>query len=275
MYIDTSAKDNVEAKPSRIQYSFVPQIFTNMYLKAFNAPKEDFYLIIEEINRGNCAEIFGDIFQLLDRNPEYDIEPSQELFSYITEQNPKALIEGKMRMPSNLYIIASMNTSDQSLFPMDSAFKRRWEWEYVKIDYKCTNSDFVINLKDNIFYSWLEFLKAVNEVVFDTTKSEDKQIGNWFLKGEIAGEGNKVHRKGIISRESFINKVVFYLWNDVFKDEMNDLFKNREGSDINLSHFFQFEEEINAEKEDLLETFLRNNLNLTPINEENASTSQS
>lgn len=250
-------------KNTTIQYSFVPQVFTNIYLKASQKPNEDFYLVIEEINRGNCAEIFGDLFQLLDRDPEYDIEPSQELYSYIKKVNSSALIDGKMRLPDNLYILASMNTSDQSLFPMDSAFKRRWDWEYVKIDYNCTESNFIINVSNTSNYRWLDFLKAINDVIFETTKSEDKQIGNWFVKGEKVEDN--IYHKGIITRDKFINKVVFYLWNDIFKDEMNDLFKDKDGNDINLSHFFQSEEELKKGNEDLLETLLGNNLKLIPL----------
>ena len=240
----------------KIKYKFVPQVFTDLYVKAWSNKNEDYYLVIEEINRGNCAEIFGDIFQLLDRNPEYNIEPSSELKAYLKEQENelnkgkteddsklKLLFDGKLQMPDNLSILASMNTSDQSLYPMDSAFKRRWDWHYVPIDLKCTESNFTINIDDTHRYSWLEFLSKVNDKIYSVTKSEDKQIGNWFINASTS--------ENSISKELFINKVLFYLWNDVFKDEVfnpDNIFieKNTDGTkdrDISFNNFYNKDEQ--------------------------------
>ena len=240
----------------KIIYKFVPQVFTDLYVKAWSNKSENYYLVIEEINRGNCAEIFGDIFQLLDRNPEYNIEPSSELKAYlkeieikinqdITEEDTKVklLFDGKLQMPNNLSILASMNTSDQSLYPMDSAFKRRWDWLYVPIDLKCTESNFTIKIDDTHQYSWLEFLAKVNDKIYSVTKSEDKQIGNWFI--------NASKSENSISKELFINKVLFYLWNDVFKDEVfnpDNIFieRNTDGTkkrDISFNNFYNKDEQ--------------------------------
>lgn len=245
----------------KIKYKFVPQIFTELYVKAWSNQDEHYFLVIEEINRGNCSEIFGDIFQLLDRNPEYNIEPSSELRDYLSVEEEKInveriengeeeislLINGKLQMPDNLSILASMNTSDQSLYPMDSAFKRRWEWKYVPIDTECKDSNFVVKIKEDKTYSWLGFIDKVNRKIYSVTKSEDKQIGNWFIDASKSD--------GIISKEIFINKVLFYLWNDVFKDEtyhQDTIFvqKNDDGTKIKDLSFNDFHKEDN--QDDLL-----------------------
>ena len=214
---------------NEIEYSFVPQAFTNIYVNAWqnhasDEPTEHFYLQIEEINRGNCAEIFGDLFQLLDRDKngysKYSVDANKELNDHLKKEfrnhENKGLVDGKIRLPNNLTIIATMNTSDQSLFPMDSAFKRRWDWEYIRIDYNCDKSNFILKLNNENRYDWLLFLEAVNKFIFDTTGSPDKQIGNWFV--------NIIDINKIIDEKTFINKVLFYLWNDVFKDEDESLF---------------------------------------------------
>lgn len=245
----------------KIKYKFVPQIFTELYVKAWSNQDEHYFLVIEEINRGNCSEIFGDIFQLLDRNPEYNIEPSSEFRDYLSVEEEKInverikngeeaislLINGKLQMPDNLSILASMNTSDQSLYPMDSAFKRRWEWKYIPIDTACKDSNFVIEIKNDKTYSWLGFIDKVNRKIYSVTKSEDKQIGNWFIDASKSD--------GIISKEIFINKVLFYLWNDVFKDEtylQDNIFvqKNDDGTKIKDLSFNDFHKEDN--QDDLL-----------------------
>ena len=142
---------------SEISYSFIPQVFTNAYVQAWKKQEEEVYLVIEEINRGNCAQIFGDLFQLLDRNEDgtstYKIRADQDLANYLMKElgeNHDGIKEGNLRLPANLHILATMNTSDQSLFPMDSAFKRRWDWEYVPIDYSdnVDSSKFEISIGD-------------------------------------------------------------------------------------------------------------------------------
>jgi len=214
-----------DTKKEEIKYKFVPQIFTNIYVEAWNNKDNEYYLVIEEINRGNCAEIFGDIFQLLDRNSDYNITPSNELKQYLVKKltsvdGIKGIANGKMKLPSNLNILATMNTSDQSLFPMDSAFKRRWDWEYIPINYEKSeenpSSNYQVVLSDSKSFSWLEFIEKVNTIIKENPSlGMDKCIGNYFIKAKA----------NVITLEVFINKAIFYLWNDVFKDEDDHIFE--------------------------------------------------
>lgn len=214
-----------------IDYQFVPQVFTNAYITALRHPDDPVYLIIEEINRGNCAQIFGDLFQLLDRNEQgesvYPIEPDTELAKYLKSLQDVPYDE--LKLPHNLHIYATMNTSDQSLFPMDSAFKRRWAMEYMPINYEHPKaSRFEITIAGNK-YLWVEFLKMVNEMILDATSSEDKQMGEFFIKSDI-------------SEKEFTNKVMFYLWNDVSKDLYNP-------HHVSSTYFMRIEKPKQDEKE--------------------------
>lgn len=204
---------------SQIEYRYNKQIFAKAYLAAWKAYLRNcenplsVFLVIEEINRGNCAQIFGDIFQLLDRDEKgfsiYEIDPDEDLLKWLGEQNIAGLPE-KLRLPPNFNILATMNTSDQSLFPMDSAFKRRFDWEYVAIDYTKVEADFNIVIGGEK-YSWLHFLKKVNADIYKVTQSEDKQMGEFFVKP----------KDGVIDLNMFRSKVLFYLWDSVYKDEVD------------------------------------------------------
>lgn len=233
-----------------IRYEFVPQAFTNIYTKAWNDLDNDYYLVIEEINRGNCAEIFGDIFQLLDRTNDYKITPSKELKEHLEiELKDNSSIDAeKLLLPPNLNILATMNTSDQSLFPMDSAFKRRWDWEYIPINYsreedKNSSAKFVVKLSNKESFKWLDFIEKVNEKISKNDNlGMDKCLGNYFIKPE----------NDEIEIETFINKAIFYLWNDVFKDEIEEdsIFKNK----TTYENFFPIDDENGKQKvRDILE----------------------
>jgi GTPase subunit of restriction endonuclease len=205
--------DGKETGNEDLAYEFVPQVFTNAYVRAWKSlvdetlsdAEKQVYLIIEEINRGNCAQIFGDLFQLLDRKngrSEFSIIPDAELRKHLAKEG---LESNKLILPENLHILATMNTSDQSLFPMDSAFKRRWAMEYVPINLeqeKAREFTYKVNGED---YSWVEFLGKVNPLIRKATDSEDKQMGEFFIKDHA-------------TEEEFLNKVMFYIWNDVCKD---------------------------------------------------------
>ena len=222
----------VVGKDEEIAYSFVPQTFIKAYMQAYLNPNHNIYLIIEEINRGNCAQIFGDLFQLLDRDEngvsEYPIKADSDLKMYLEGELGKThdgIKDGELCLPSNLYIWATMNTSDQSLFPIDSAFKRRWDWEYEPIKYE--NSKWEIEIDGNM-YSWTSFQEKVNNRIFEATNSEDKMLGDFFVKPN----------NSVISEKQFINKVLFYLWNDVCKDGDGDIFKTDDNKDVKFSDLY-------------------------------------
>lgn len=247
-------KPTKDEKSGEITYDFTPQAFTNAYVAAWKDLDNPFYLIIEEINRGNCAQIFGDIFQLLDRDENgyssYKITPDKDLTNYICKQlaetdilDPEVKSGEKMQLPQNLHIWATMNTSDQSLFPIDSAFKRRWDWRYIPIDYTDKNHHYIAC--GDTQYSWADFLQKVNDKVESVTQSEDKKLGYWFM-------GNGAEQKEI-TVDRFVSKVVFYLWNDVFKDfgkSGNTIFKDT------FAKFHMFFDFRGKPKVDVVKAFL-------------------
>ena len=244
--------------------------------KSKSATRNPVFLIIEEINRGNCAQIFGDLFQLLDRSDdgfsEYPIDADTDLQQEIEKAfkesgeyhldndiNVEGVVENYtsnygatlsediqhgriLLLPSNLYIWATMNTSDQSLFPIDSAFKRRWDWKYVPID---TNKErWTINA-DGASYDWSDFLEKINAKIESATSSEDKMLGFYFCKAE----------NNIVSAERFVNKVLFYLWNDVFRDYGFDdaVFNDENNNKIAFRKFYKADGKID---ETLVKKFL-------------------
>ena len=258
--IDDETKEVV--KEERIAYKFIPQAFLEAYVEAWKklGSGKKQYLIIEEINRGNCAQIFGDLFQLLDRNEygfsDYPIVADKDMQKYLKkefegweitnkdkinqlygEANMVSLIMRgeRLALPSNLYIWATMNTSDQSLFPIDSAFKRRWDWKYVPIREgrdKETNAklNWYINT-GNKQYDWWSFISKVNKLIGSLTNSEDKKLGYFFCKA----------KDGEIDADLFVSKVIFYLWNDVFKDYGFDDkdFQDEEGKILSFDRFYE------------------------------------
>ncbi len=244
--------ENKEAYEKKIVYKYVPQAFLKAYIEAWKRYSEDedhpYYLVIEEINRGNCAQIFGDLFQLLDRNnhgsSSYAISADEDIAQFLREDDKgfkgfdeaqkdlirkfvlkkdsgaeesigSSILNGsKLLLPPNMRIWATMNTSDQSLFPIDSAFKRRWDWEYMPIEYDKMDWTFVVGDKR---YRWGDFLKGINPKILKLTMSEDKQMGYFFAKPDKKSKEDLIEND-TISTKVFVNKVLFYLWTDVFKD---------------------------------------------------------
>lgn len=272
-------------KENRIIYEFVDQAFLQAYVKAWkffaeneNEPKNQF-LVIEEINRGNCAQIFGDLFQLLDRNQwgfsDYPINADKDMkkqlkkaFNGLSINNPSTInsyYKGRnviqevfngdiLILPNNLFIWATMNTSDQSLFPIDSAFKRRWDWQYMPIaqgrDKEGNELQWTIDVDGNK-YSWWSFIEKINTQIGEATQSEDKKLGFFFCKAN----------NGVISPETFVGKVVFYLWNDVFKDYgfEGSIFRDADNSELSFNKFYKADAKGNAiVQKDKVELFLNN-----------------
>ena len=272
------------AKEKRITYSYVKQAFLKAYLGAWQKyakggeTAEPQFLVIEEINRGNCAQIFGDLFQLLDRSDNgfstYPIEADSDLQNEIK----KAFAEGGeyaiengldvddamdgytsnygetlsddikngrvLLLPNNFYIWATMNTSDQSLFPIDSAFKRRWDWRYVKI----ADAGKGWKIKCGTEYcDWWTFVEEINKKIAKETSSDDKKLGYFFCKPPMGSD--------TITEDKFVGKVLFYLWNDVFKDGDISLFKvsDEPEAEICFDAFYDSDNKVNIEA---IRTFL-------------------
>ena len=285
-----------EMMEDKIVYEYVSQAFLQAYVAAWRKycdvqegeePMDEF-LVIEEINRGNCAQIFGDLFQLLDRGDEgfseYPIKADSDMKKLLekefkgleikNKEDINALFKGDkdivaqvlagdvLLLPNNLYIWATINTSDQSLFPIDSAFKRRWDWNYVPISNAGKNWMIEVN---GAQYDWWKFLEAINNKVYHATYSEDKKLGYFFCKA----------KDGVISADKFVSKVIFYLWNDVFKDSEfeGDTFKDEDGEKLSFDKFYSVENNQVKVNEKKIVKFL-SNLNLEPDSEADEDNSE-
>jgi len=254
---------NVQGRLKEITYQFIPQAFLQAYIRAYQTT-DNVYLVIEEINRGNCAQIFGDLFQLLDRDEngksEYNIKADTDLCEFLKKElgeDSEGIKDGELCLPPNLYIWATMNTSDQSLFPIDSAFKRRWDWEYMPIGY---NNNLEIQIGD-YKYSWTEFQRKINDKIYGIDNSEDKKLGDFFVNPH----------DGIITSEMFLNKILFYLWNDVCKDEPETIFGLNPPQG---KQRFTFSDFFYSDKEERLNEFMKYNKISPKGKEQNGSEPQ-
>lgn len=263
-----------DLKDKAIIYKFVPGPFSKILKKALLDDKNNYVLIIEEINRGNSAAIFGELFQLLDRIKPYDSDTiggnsytegwseyfvmNSSINEYIrdaeteTEKSEKAIdifVDGNskihfsantgIRLPPNLSILATMNTSDQNVFKLDNAFKRRWDLQLVPNEFGNENEDLSAEEKlqcdakvEGFDFTWNEFRIAINKVIsnpensFDSSSFSDKQLGCWFVKAE----------NGKIKTETFVHKVLEYLWDDVFTFEKTLVFEKNYQSFAELAN---------------------------------------
>ncbi len=262
-----------ETCEKKIVYKYSKQAFLKAYVAAWKDLENPYVLVIEEINRGNCAQIFGDLFQLLDRNDKgfssYPISPDTDIMQELNDEfdglevpnadainslyNEEVVSEvlsgNKLILPNNLYIWATMNTSDQSLFPIDSAFKRRWEWKYVPISDAGKRWTVLAN---GVKYDWWSFLDNINRKIWDATHSEDKKLGYFFCKANA--------EDGIITADKFVGKVLFYIYNDVFKDYgFDDAIFHDENDEENPELLFKdFFLPNGKPREDKIQVFLKN-----------------
>lgn len=259
-YQDYSRADFVgQYMPKRIkgqvEYTFVPKVFTKALERAYQCPNEPVVLVIEEINRGDAASIFGDIFQLLDRDKdgksEYEIDCDEivdylsavknknEVITNIVGENEK---EGtnKIYIPSNLYLLATMNTCDQNVFALDTAFKRRWDMEEIpnefKKDYEIKDMLVPYNF-DGTYITWEKFVKVVNKQIVNSSDEffgDDRQIGCFFVDDTCLLD--TANDTGTNKAENFAYKVISYLWNDVAKLNRNEWFDDSANDGVKTLH---------------------------------------
>lgn len=227
--IDSEGRDS-------ITYEYVPGPFMRIYVKALKNSRTDiikpFLLLIEEINRANVAAVFGDIFQLLDRDEdgvsEYPIQASEDIKNYLSKElggDPSDY--EKIRIPDNLFIWASMNSADQGVFPMDTAFKRRWDFTYLGIndnDGDVRGKTVILGSKARQKVEWNKLRMAINNFLSKQRINEDKQLGPYFIARKIVvpKAGDEIDNIQFIS--TFKNKVIMYLFEDAAKQKRSSLF---------------------------------------------------
>ena len=204
----------------KLKYVFTPGPFTKMLKKAENDPKHYYYLVIEELNRGNAPSIFGEIFQLLDRKDEEEFpveEVGESEYGISNYEVAKEVYKDEkhlVRIPSNMYILATMNTADQNVFTLDTAFQRRWHMKQIENNFDKSehSKDIIVGTKVN----WGAFATVINDMVIDINEdmasSEDKRLGIYFAK------------KKELEVDKFSEKVLKYLWDDAFKMDKTAIF---------------------------------------------------
>lgn len=217
-----------DKKEPLIDYRFEPGPFLEMFCRAKKDSDCDFLLIIEEINRADAASVFGEVFQLLDRDEDgeshYPVTLSKAAMDFLKQ---RGIDDSEIRIPGNLYLWATMNSADQGVHPLDAAFKRRWTFEYQKLDeFENETQDWEIHLNfltgENKLFKWNDFRHIINNFLKQQDFiPEDKLIGPFFLKKDELNDG-----------KSFQNKLLLYLRDDVLRHDPKTLFKETTFSDI-------------------------------------------
>lgn len=230
-----------DGEKEEITYSFVPGPFLRVYVNAIKNPSENFLLLTEEINRANVASVFGDVFQLLDRKDdgtsEYPVTASDDIRKYLKSQG---IDQNELSIPKNMYLWATMNSADQGVFPMDTAFKRRWNFEYIGINDEETVKqikDIKIPIKNSngewTTINWDLLRQAINKWLLSVCKvNEDKLLGAFFISKTDLDKANKCAElkddESKQEKEKFINlfksKVLMYLYEDAAKMHVNNFF---------------------------------------------------
>lgn len=229
-YSDFIGQLRPDTSKGQITYKFIPGPFTEILRDAYSDPDHEYFLIIEEINRGNAPAIFGDVFQLLDRSDKDDGDSKQgeseyaiynkDILDYLNDELQKITNTTlqSIKIPRNLTIFATMNTCDQNVFTLDTAFKRRWRMCRIKNDFEKDKrlKDWRIQAGGRSF-SWIDFAKDVNDAILnncnDGSEAEDKQLGSHFVQASDVKDA-----------ERFAEKVLMYLWDDVAKYDKSQLF---------------------------------------------------
>lgn len=244
---------------STITYDFQKGVFTQALEKAYENTANDVYLIIEEMSRGDCAAIFGDIFQLLDRK-RTGVEAGYSKYFITNELIAKDIIPlringNKVKLPPNFHILGTVNTSDQNVYVMDTAFKRRFEWEYVStnpvidspngVTPKVYKNNVQLNIHDGSTLrsiSWVDLYQKLNNFIADDGYlglGEDKQLGPFFIEFDTTASAD--HKKQVK------NKLLHYLWDDVHKASYKSdvrLFKDDLSTFKKLYEAFERDEQI-------------------------------
>lgn len=249
MYSDFIGQILPVVRDDKVRYEFAPGPFTKLLKKAYENPDKNFYLIVEEINRGNAPAIFGEVFQLLDRIDDEESEYPVGTSEYaITNSNIAQIVYGdekrKVRLPSNFSIIGTMNTSDQNVFTLDTAFQRRWIMRMIPNTFdghKFANKPIL-----DTTVSWRAFCSAINDEILrrnNVTSSEDKRLGAYFITAadlvwhEEEDQVEKGSKEWIIARHSnarFSEKILKYLWDDAFKFAHPETFDTKAYASLEL-----------------------------------------
>lgn len=231
--LDNDSSDDANGK---VVYKFVPGPFTKILKKAFWDPSTDYYLVIEEINRGNAPAIFGDIFQLLDRG---SLPANLGESEYgITNSDIANVVYGdachKVKIPANLSLICTMNTSDQNVFTLDTAFQRRWNMRLVENKFNESDLRFGQTKILDTNVSWKIFCERINNIILTKNvrlaSSEDKRLGTHFVTEsdlkykDPSGLNGKERIDAELNNRKFPEKVIKYLWDDAFKFNREEIF---------------------------------------------------